>query len=67
MVVEDARWGSRHLLQEFYDNESKLYSEPEKNCTEPGKTAWEAKCVLNVKEFMSQERAAVLRDTKQFK
>ncbi|XP_023281681.1 sodium/potassium/calcium exchanger 3-like [Seriola lalandi dorsalis] len=35
MVVEEARWGSRHLLQEIYDNESKLYSEPEKNCTEP--------------------------------
>uniref|UniRef100_A0A4W6FA81 Solute carrier family 24 member 3 n=1 Tax=Lates calcarifer TaxID=8187 RepID=A0A4W6FA81_LATCA len=35
MVVEEARWGSRHLLQDVYDNESKLYSEPEKNCTEP--------------------------------
>lgn len=33
MVVEEARWESRHLLQE--DNHSKLYSEPEKNCTEP--------------------------------
>ncbi|KAM7385041.1 hypothetical protein PAMP_001140 [Pampus punctatissimus] len=35
MVVEEARWESRHLLQEVYDNESKLYPEPEKNCTEP--------------------------------
>ncbi|XP_042289825.1 sodium/potassium/calcium exchanger 3 isoform X1 [Thunnus maccoyii] len=35
MVVKEARWESRHLLQEVYDNESKLYSEPEKNCTEP--------------------------------
>ncbi|XP_013875617.1 sodium/potassium/calcium exchanger 3 [Austrofundulus limnaeus] len=33
LVVEEARWESRHLLQD--DNESKLYSEPEKNCTEP--------------------------------
>lgn len=36
MVVEEARWESRHLLQE--DNHSKLYSEPEKNCTEPGES-----------------------------
>ncbi|XP_049927763.1 sodium/potassium/calcium exchanger 3 [Epinephelus moara] len=35
VVEEGARWESRHLLQEVYDNESKLYSEPEKNCTEP--------------------------------
>ncbi|XP_060943411.1 sodium/potassium/calcium exchanger 3-like [Limanda limanda] len=33
--LEEARWDSRHLLQEVFDNESKLYSEPEKNCTEP--------------------------------
>ncbi|XP_054874685.1 sodium/potassium/calcium exchanger 3 [Amphiprion ocellaris] len=33
MVVQEARWESRHLLQE--GNESKLYSEVEKNCTEP--------------------------------
>ncbi|XP_069545939.1 sodium/potassium/calcium exchanger 3 isoform X1 [Brachyistius frenatus] len=33
LAVEEARWESRHLLQE--DNESNLYSEPEKNCTEP--------------------------------
>nr|XP_046256969.1 sodium/potassium/calcium exchanger 3 isoform X1 [Scatophagus argus] len=35
VVEEGARWESRHLLQEIYDNKSKLYSEPEKNCTEP--------------------------------
>ncbi|XP_039639713.1 sodium/potassium/calcium exchanger 3-like [Perca fluviatilis] len=35
VVDEGARWESRHLLQEVYDNESKLYSEPAKNCTEP--------------------------------
>ncbi|XP_056291170.1 sodium/potassium/calcium exchanger 3 [Pseudoliparis swirei] len=29
------RWESRHLLQEVYANESKLYPEPAKNCTEP--------------------------------
>ena len=40
VVVEEARWESRHLLQEIYDNESKLYSESEKNCTEPGKTCF---------------------------
>lgn len=34
VVLEEARWESRHLLQE--DNESRLYPEPEKNCTEPG-------------------------------
>lgn len=41
VVMEGARWESRHLLQEVYDNESNLYSEPEKNCTEPGKSSWE--------------------------
>ncbi|TNN33091.1 hypothetical protein EYF80_056743 [Liparis tanakae] len=30
------RWESRHLLQEVYDNESRLFPEPAKNCTEPG-------------------------------
>ncbi|XP_032367713.1 sodium/potassium/calcium exchanger 3 [Etheostoma spectabile] len=35
VVDEGERWESRHLLQEVYDNESKLYSEPAKNCTEP--------------------------------
>lgn len=47
VVEEGARWESRHLLQEVYDNESKFYSEPRKNCTDPGKTgreAWSAKC-----------------------
>ncbi|KAM4614615.1 sodium/potassium/calcium exchanger 3 [Polymixia lowei] len=38
-VVEEeeaARWESRHLLQEVYDNDSDLLAEPEsKNCTEP--------------------------------
>ncbi|KAM9366071.1 sodium/potassium/calcium exchanger 3 [Pholidichthys leucotaenia] len=33
VVVEKARWESRHLLEE--SNLSKLYSELEKNCTEP--------------------------------
>ncbi|XP_051815558.1 sodium/potassium/calcium exchanger 3-like isoform X2 [Acanthochromis polyacanthus] len=33
MVVQEVRWESRHLLQD--DNVSKLYSEVEKNCTEP--------------------------------
>ncbi|XP_027861802.1 sodium/potassium/calcium exchanger 3 [Xiphophorus couchianus] len=33
LVVEEAKWESRHLLQE--DNKSKLYLEPDKNCTEP--------------------------------
>lgn len=42
MVLEEARWESRHLLQEIYDNESKLLSEAVKNCTEPGKTGWDA-------------------------
>ncbi|XP_037543628.1 sodium/potassium/calcium exchanger 3 [Nematolebias whitei] len=32
LVVEEARWESRHLLQE---DKLKLYSEPERNCTEP--------------------------------
>lgn len=41
LAIEDAKWESRHLLQEVYDNESKLYSDPEKNCTEPGKTGKE--------------------------
>lgn len=36
LVVEEAKWESRHLLQE--DNKSKLYLEPDKNCTEPGKS-----------------------------
>ncbi|XP_078144827.1 sodium/potassium/calcium exchanger 3 [Centroberyx gerrardi] len=36
VVEEEARWESRHLLQEVYDNESNLFSDPEsKNCTEP--------------------------------
>ncbi|XP_030298303.1 sodium/potassium/calcium exchanger 3 [Sparus aurata] len=35
IVEEGARWESRHLLQEVYENGSQLYSEPEKNCTEP--------------------------------
>lgn len=38
MVVEEAKWESRHLLQE--DNKSKLYLEPDKNCTEPGKSQY---------------------------
>uniref|UniRef100_A0A1A7YG27 Solute carrier family 24 (Sodium/potassium/calcium exchanger), member 3 n=1 Tax=Iconisemion striatum TaxID=60296 RepID=A0A1A7YG27_9TELE len=33
LVLEGARWESRHLLQE--ENQSKLYSDTEKNCTEP--------------------------------
>lgn len=37
--VEDAaRWESRHLLQELLNTEIQVYIEPEKNCTEPGKT-----------------------------
>ncbi|KAM3605671.1 uncharacterized protein V6R79_002689 [Siganus canaliculatus] len=35
VVEEGARWESRHLLQDLYGNESKLFVEPEKNCTEP--------------------------------
>ncbi|XP_063731076.1 sodium/potassium/calcium exchanger 3 [Eleginops maclovinus] len=35
MVEEGLKWESRHLLQELYENDSKLFSEPEKNCTEP--------------------------------
>lgn len=36
---EGHSWESRHLLQEvvFYGNESRIYTEPEKNCTEPGR------------------------------
>lgn len=44
VAVEESKWESRHLLQEIYDNESKLDSDLEKNCTEPGRTGWEAKC-----------------------
>lgn len=40
-VEEGARWESRNLLQEVYD-ESLIYSEPEKNCTEPGKASYDA-------------------------
>ncbi|XP_075902249.1 sodium/potassium/calcium exchanger 3-like [Nelusetta ayraudi] len=34
---EGRSWESRHLLQEvvFYGNESRIYTKPEKNCTEP--------------------------------
>lgn len=37
---EGRSWESRHLLQEvvFYGNESRIYTELEKNCTEPGRT-----------------------------
>ena len=42
IVEEGARWESRHLLQEVFENGSQLYSEPEKNCTEPGKTGFDA-------------------------
>ncbi|XP_071403269.1 sodium/potassium/calcium exchanger 3-like, partial [Centroberyx affinis] len=36
VVEEEARWESRHLLQEVYDNESNLFSDPGiQNCTEP--------------------------------
>ncbi|XP_068508739.1 sodium/potassium/calcium exchanger 3 isoform X2 [Syngnathus scovelli] len=35
VIPEEPRWESRHLLQDFYDNQSKLFSELEKNCTEP--------------------------------
>lgn len=45
IVEEGARWESRHLLQEVYENGSQLYSEPEKNCTEPGKTGCDASFV----------------------
>ncbi|XP_077437436.1 sodium/potassium/calcium exchanger 3 [Vanacampus margaritifer] len=34
-ILEGPRWESRHLLQDFYDNQSKLFSELDKNCTEP--------------------------------
>ncbi|XP_054652174.1 sodium/potassium/calcium exchanger 3-like [Dunckerocampus dactyliophorus] len=34
-MLEDTRWDSRHLLQDTYDNQSKLLSELDKNCTEP--------------------------------
>uniref|UniRef100_A0A1A8FA42 Solute carrier family 24 (Sodium/potassium/calcium exchanger), member 3 n=1 Tax=Nothobranchius korthausae TaxID=1143690 RepID=A0A1A8FA42_9TELE len=33
LALEETRWESRHLLQE--ENQSKLYSDTEKNCTEP--------------------------------
>ncbi|XP_061767056.1 sodium/potassium/calcium exchanger 3-like [Nerophis ophidion] len=33
--LEETRWDSRHLLQDFYDNQSKPFSEIDKNCTEP--------------------------------
>lgn len=37
---EGRSWESRHLLQEvvFYGNDSRIYTKPEKNCTEPGRT-----------------------------
>lgn len=41
MVEEGLKWESRHLLQEVYENDSKLFLEPEKNCTDPGKTETE--------------------------
>ncbi|XP_057704722.1 sodium/potassium/calcium exchanger 3 [Corythoichthys intestinalis] len=34
-MLEESRWESRHLLQEFYDNQSKLFTELDTNCTEP--------------------------------
>ncbi|XP_077585663.1 sodium/potassium/calcium exchanger 3 [Stigmatopora nigra] len=34
-MLEDPRWESRHLLQEFNDNQTKLFTELDKNCTEP--------------------------------
>lgn len=37
-VGDTARWESRHLLQELLNTEIQVYIEPEKNCTEPGKT-----------------------------
>lgn len=38
-VLEDAaRWESRHLLQELFNTEIQAYNEPEKNCTDPGRT-----------------------------
>lgn len=33
-----ARWDSRHLLQELFNTEIQMYIEPEKNCTDPGKS-----------------------------
>lgn len=47
-VGDAARWESRHLLQEAFDTEIQVYMEPEKNCTEPGKTGgvlW-AECLI---------------------
>ncbi|KAF3842446.1 hypothetical protein F7725_024397 [Dissostichus mawsoni] len=35
MVEEGLKWESRHLLQEVYENDSKLFPEQEKNCTDP--------------------------------
>ncbi|KAM9808810.1 sodium/potassium/calcium exchanger 3 isoform 1-T1 [Syngnathus typhle] len=35
VIAEEPRWESRHLLQDFHDNQSKLFSELDKNCTEP--------------------------------
>lgn len=37
-VGDAARWESRHLLQEVFNTEIQVYIEPEKNCTDPGKT-----------------------------
>lgn len=37
-VGDAARWESRHLLQELYNTDIQVYIEPEKNCTDPGKT-----------------------------
>lgn len=37
-VGDAARWESRHLLQDAFNTEIQVYIEPEKNCTEPGKT-----------------------------
>ncbi|XP_029030961.1 sodium/potassium/calcium exchanger 3-like isoform X2 [Betta splendens] len=34
-VAMEARWWHRHLLQDVYDNESKIYSDLETNCTKP--------------------------------
>lgn len=45
---EGRSWESRHLLQEvvFYGNESRIYTEPEKNCTEPGRTDRNSRVVI---------------------
>ncbi|KAI9524983.1 hypothetical protein NQZ68_012493 [Dissostichus eleginoides] len=34
-ILEGLKWESRHLLQEVYENDSKLFPEQEKNCTDP--------------------------------